>query len=89
MASKGNIEMDVVVEDQTSVGLASAQKNIDNFTAKNAKSSKSLKKDWSGLGDLFSTLLPRGMQRTVRSFRSTSRSVGRLSKSFKVLKAAN
>ena len=26
MASKGNIEMDVVVEDQTSVGLASAQK---------------------------------------------------------------
>ena len=88
MASKGNIEMDVVVEDQTSVGLASAQKNIDNFTTKNAKSSKSLKKDWSGLGDLFSTLLPRGMQRTVRSFRSTSRSVGRLSKSFKVLKAA-
>tara|TARA_R110001583_G_scaffold10416_6_gene47813 strand:- start:5635 stop:7416 length:1782 start_codon:yes stop_codon:yes gene_type:complete len=88
MASKGNIGMDVIVEDQTSVGLASAQKNIDNFTQRNAKSSKSLKKDWSGLGDLFSTVLPRGMQRTVRSFRSTSRSVGRLSKSFKVLKAA-
>ncbi len=33
-------------------------------------------------------LLPRNLQRTMRAFKSTGRQVGRLSKSFKVLKGA-
>ena len=52
------------------------------------KAGKKTKQDWGGVGDLFSSLLPRGMQKTIRGFKSSMRSVGRLSKSFKVLKAA-
>ena len=52
------------------------------------RTSRETKKDWGGVTDLFSSVLPRGLQRTVRQFKSTNRSVGRLSKSFKVLKAA-
>lgn len=55
-------------------------------TAKQA--GKDAKSDWGGVGDLFSGLLPRGLQSTIRGFKSTQRQIGRLSKGFKVLKGA-
>lgn len=73
---------------ETDTATSEAIKNIEAVETAGKKASKETKKDWGGVSDLFSTLLPRGLQRTVRQFKSTTRSVGRLSKSFKVLKAA-
>tara|TARA_R110000751_G_scaffold276486_4_gene377355 strand:+ start:788 stop:2647 length:1860 start_codon:yes stop_codon:yes gene_type:complete len=55
---------------------------------KTSKAARGAQKDWGGLSNLFGSLLPRGLQRTVRQFQSTTRQVGRLSKGFKVLKGA-
>jgi len=49
---------------------------------------KKSSKDFSQFGDLFSSLLPRGLQSTVRGFKGAQRQIGRLSKSFTVLKGA-
>lgn len=45
-------------------------------------------KDWGGFANLFSGLLPRNVQMMIRKFQSTTRQVGRLSKSLKFLKGA-
>ncbi|QDP66697.1 MAG: hypothetical protein Unbinned1446contig1005_18 [Prokaryotic dsDNA virus sp.] len=52
------------------------------------KGAKSASKDWGGVADLFSGLLPRNIQGLLRSFKSTERGVKRVSRSFKALKAA-
>jgi hypothetical protein len=52
------------------------------------KAGKGAKKDWAGITDLFSQFLPRGFQRTIRSFKSTQRQIGRLSRGFKSLRGA-
>ena len=72
----------------TDTATSEAIKNIEAVETAGKKASRETKKDWGGVTDLFSSVLPRGLQRTVRQFKSTNRSVGRLSKSFKVLKAA-
>ena len=51
------------------------------------KSAKKPAKDWGGVLELFTGALPRGFQKfIIRQFKSVRRSVGRLSKSFKLLK---
>lgn len=73
---------------ETDTATNEAIENMEAVENAARRTSRASKKDWGGVSDLFSTLLPRGLQRTVRQFKSTNRSVGRLSKSFKVLKAA-
>ena len=73
---------------KTDTATSEAVENMEAVENAARRTARETKKDWGGVTDLFSTLLPRGLQRTVRQFKSTNRSVGRLSKSFKVLKAA-
>jgi hypothetical protein len=73
---------------ETDTATNEAVANMEAVENSGRRAARETKKDWGGVSDLFSTLLPRGLQRTVRQFKSTTRSVGRLSKSFKVLKAA-
>lgn len=61
---------------------------VEELGRRMGKSGKSAKKDWGGIGDLFSQFLPRGFQRTIRSFKSTQRQVARLSRGFKSLRGA-
>lgn len=73
---------------ETDTATNEAVANMEAVENAARRTSRETKKDWGGVTDLFSSVLPRGLQRTVRQFKSTTRSVGRLSKSFKVLKAA-
>jgi len=73
---------------ETDTATSEAVENMEAVENAARRTSRETKKDWGGVTDLFSSVLPRGLQRTVRQFKSTNRSVGRLSKSFKVLKAA-
>ena len=73
---------------ETDTATSEAVENMEAVENAARRTSRETKKDWGGVTDLFSTLLPRGLQRTVRQFKSTTRSVGRLSKSFSILKAA-
>jgi hypothetical protein len=73
---------------ETDTATSEAVANMEAVENAARRTSRASKKDWGGVTDLFSSVLPRGLQRTVRQFKSTTRSVGRLSKSFKVLKAA-
>lgn len=73
---------------ETDTATNEAVANMEAVENAARRTSRASKKDWGGVTDLFSSVLPRGLQRTVRQFKSTNRSVGRLSKSFKVLKAA-
>ena len=73
---------------ETDTATSEAVANMEAVENAARRTSRETKKDWGGVTDLFSSVLPRGLQRTVRQFKSTTRSVGRLSKSFKVLKAA-
>lgn len=61
---------------------------VDNLRKRSRRTTKEGKKDWGEFANLFSGLLPRNLQMLVRKFRSTRRAVGRLGKSFKVLKSA-
>ena len=88
MAKDVDLGMAVRVINNTEAGLQEVEKSVDKTAKSMQKAGKKTSKDWGGVGDLFTTLLPRGMQRTVRSFKSTQRSVGRLSKSFTLLKGA-
>ena len=88
MAKNAKLDMTVDVVNNTEAGLVEVEKSVADTAKSMQKAGKKTSKDWGGVGDLFSSLLPRGMQKTIRSFKSTGRSVGRLSKSFKVLKAA-
>ena len=69
-------------------GAEETNKALNSIEDNAKRIRKGGKKDWGGFVDIFSNLLPRGMQRTIRGFKSTIRSVGRLSKGFKVLKSA-
>ena len=64
-------------------------KAVEDLQNKSKGASKGTKKDWGGVADLFSNLLPRGMQRTIRGFKSSQRSIKRLGKGFTVLNKAN
>ena len=75
-------------KDKVTPAAESAAKAIEKVGESSKKVTKETKKDWGGVGDLLGGLLPRNLQRTMRAFKSTGRQVGRLSKSFKVLKGA-
>ena len=68
--------------------LDELQEKAEEAGKKVKKGGKEAKKDWEGVADLFSGLLPRGLTKTIRQFKSTKRSIGRLSKGFKGLKSA-
>ena len=61
---------------------------VENLRNKSRGATKESKKDWGGIADLFQSVLPRGISKTLRSFKSTTRQVGRLSKSFKFMRSA-
>lgn len=61
---------------------------VERLERRMSKAGKGAKKDWGGIGDLFSQFLPRGFQRTIRSFKSTQRQVARLARGFKSLRGA-
>jgi hypothetical protein len=88
MAKNTDVLIRVVGVNDTDKATSEAIKNIEAVGNAGKKASKETKKDWGGVTNLFSSVLPRGLQRTMRQFKSTTRSVGRLSKGFKVLKAA-
>ena len=82
-------KLNIVVDNtQANAALDETGKAVEELTEKTKGASKGTKKDWMGLTDLFSSVLPRSLQRSMRMFKSTGRSVGRLSKSFKFLKGA-
>ena len=68
--------------------IEETSKAVEGLKRSGGKGAKESKKDWGGLVDVFSNLMPRGLQRTIRGFKSTQRSVGRLGKSFKLLNSA-
>jgi len=81
--------------DKVTPAAEKATKSLDNLSQKADRAGKRVgntgrtaTKDWAGLGDLFQGVLPRGLTRTLRQFKSTQRSVSRLSKGFKGLKSA-
>jgi len=73
---------------QAIAAIEETSEALEGLKKKGGKGAKESKKDWGGLVDVFSNLMPRGLQRTIRGFKSTQRSVGRLGKSFKVLNKA-
>ena len=88
MAKAAKLDMTVDIVNNTEAGLVEVEKSVDKAAKTMQKAGKKTSKNWGGVADLFTGLLPRGMQKTIRSFKSTQRSIGRVSKSFKGLKAA-
>ena len=88
MAKDTEVLIKVVGVNDTDKATSEAIENIEEVGKATKRTSREAKKDWQGVTNLFSSVLPRGLQRSMRRFKSTTRSVGRLSKSFKVLKAA-
>ena len=88
MAKNTDVLIRIKGVNETSEATNEAIKNIEALETAGRKATRETKKDWGGVTDLFSNLLPRGLQRSVRQFKSTQRQVGRLSKSFTVLKGA-
>ena len=90
-----DMNFNLIGVDKVTPAAEKATKSLDNLSQKAdsagkrvGKTGRTATKDWAGLGDLFSGLLPRGLSRTLRQFKSTQRSVTRLSKGFKGLKSA-
>lgn len=66
--------------------LDKLQKKMDETKEKAGDAPKEAKKDWLGLANLFSSVLPRNLQGLIRGFQGKERSVKRLGVSFKFLK---
>ncbi len=66
--------------------LDKLQKKMDETKEKAGDAPKEAKKDWLGLANLFSSVLPRSLQGLIRGFQGKERSVKRLGVSFKFLK---
>tara|TARA_R110002073_G_scaffold119105_1_gene259987 strand:+ start:21431 stop:23413 length:1983 start_codon:yes stop_codon:yes gene_type:complete len=88
MASVKQIKIVVVAEDKATAPIERATTATRNLGKETKKVTKESKKDWGGLADLFGGVLPRNLQSLQRGFKGTQRQVGRLSKSFKLLKTA-
>ena len=88
MASVEKIKIIVEAEDQATAPISKATEATKKLGKESKNVSKESKKDWGGLGDLFSQVLPRSLQKLSRGFKGTQRQVGRLSKGFKALKTA-
>jgi len=82
-------KLDIVVDNKQAIpAIEETGKAVVELKEKSVGASKGTKKDWGGVADLFSSVLPRSLTKAMRSFKSTGRQVGRLSKSFKGLKGA-
>lgn len=68
--------------------LEEVAKDFERVGRRAQDSARGANKDWFGVANLFSDIMPRGLSRTIRKFQSTTRSVGRLSKGFGKLKGA-
>lgn len=75
-------------EETVTAAAESAGDAVERLERRMGKAGKGARKDWAGIGDLFSQFLPRGFQRTIRSFKSTQRQIGRLARGFKSLRGA-
>jgi len=83
-----DVNINIVSKDKASGPIRKAGREVKRLGKTASKAGQDAKKDWGGLGDLFSGLLPRGLQSTLRGFKGAQRQIGRLSKSFKVLKSS-
>ena len=88
MATVNKIQIVVEAEDKATAPISRATEATKRLGEQSRKITKESKKDWGGLGDLFSQVLPRSLQKLSRGFKGTQRQVGRLAKGFKVLKSA-
>ena len=81
--------LNIVVDNAQAIpAIDETGKAVEGLRERSRGAAKDTGKDWSSLSDIFSSVLPRGLSRTVRSFKSTTRQVTRASRSFKVLKGA-
>ena len=87
MASDITVNLTVKTEDAARQ-LEGFAEDLNEVGKTASRSAKDANKDWGGVADLFSGLLPRNIQGLLRSFKSTERGVKRVSRSFKALKAA-
>lgn len=87
MASDITVNLTVKTEDAARQ-LEDFAKDLNEVGKTASRSAKDASKDWGGVAELFSGLLPRNIQGLLRSFKSTERGVKRVSQSFKALKAA-
>ena len=90
-----DMNFNLIGVDKVTPAAEKATKSLDKLAEKSddagkkiGKGGKTAQKDWGGVADLFGGILPRELSRTVRQFKSTQRSVSRLSKGFKGLKSA-
>ena len=82
-------KLNIVVDNAKAIpAIEETGKAVEELRERSRGATKGTKKDWGGIADLFSSVLPRGLSRTLRSFKSTTRQVSRLSRTFKVLKGA-
>lgn len=88
-------EKEIPINTKVKVDAKEAGESIEDFGKKVEKlrrtsrgAAKQSTKDWGGFASLFTGLLPRNVQMMIRKFQSTTRQVGRLSKSLKFLKGA-
>lgn len=86
MAKKASLNLEVDVVNNTASGLKEVEESVAEVADNMSKSAKKPSKNWGGVLELFTGALPRGFQKSIRQFKSVRRSVGRLSKSFSVLK---
>ena len=81
--------LNIVVDNAQAIpAIDETGKAVEDLKNKSRGATKETKKDWGGVADLFSSVLPRGLSRSLRSFKSTGRQVQRLSRTFKGLKGA-
>ena len=88
MGSVNNLKIIIEAVDEATEPIEQVTEATRRLGDETKKTTKQSKKDWGGLGDLFGQVLPRNLQSLTRGFKGTQRQVGRLSKGFKVLKAA-
>jgi hypothetical protein len=88
MASESKIKIIMEADDKATEPINRATEAVQELGKETEKLTRESKKNWSGLADLFGTVLPRDLKRLTRGFKGTQRQVGRLAKGFKVLRTA-
>jgi hypothetical protein len=88
MATVEQIKLELVAEESATEPIKKVTEATRELGRETKKTSRDSKAGFSEVSDLFGSVLPRSMQRLLRGFKGTQRQVKRLSKSFKVLKAA-
>ena len=82
-------KLNIVVDNAQAIpAIDETGRAVENLQKTSRGASKDTGKDWGGVADLFSSVLPRSLSKSIRSFKSTGRQVGRLSRSFEFLKTS-